>query len=248
LSDPKVQIEGRRPVIEALRAGRAISEIFIASGSKPSGALAEIVRLANGLGVKVHEIPRRELESRALSRNPQGVIAAAVGEFAYVSVDELIERATSAGQPALLVALDGVTDPQNLGAIARSAEAAGAHGLIVPKRRAAPVTPSAEKAAAGALEHLPVAQVANLVRALEGLKERGVWIAALDGHAEQTIYDFDARDPVCLVIGSEGEGVSRLVAERADHRLSIPMAGKVQSLNASAAGAVALFEIKRQRS
>jgi 23S rRNA (guanosine2251-2'-O)-methyltransferase len=146
------------------------------------------------------------------------------------------------------VALDGVTDPQNLGAIARSAEAAGAHGLVVGKRRAAPVTPSAEKAAAGALEHLPVAQVTNLARALEALKERGVWIAALDADAEQTIYDFDARDPVCLVIGGEGEGVSRLVAERADHRLCIPMAGKVQSLNASAAGAIALFEIKRQRS
>jgi len=248
LSDPKVQIEGRRPVIEALRAGRPISEILIATGSRPSGALAEIVRLANRQGIKVREMPRRELESKAQSRNAQGVIATAVGDFGYVTIDELVERATSAAQPSLLVALDGVTDPQNLGAIARSAEAAGAHGLVVGKRRAAPVTPSAEKAAAGALEHLPVAQVTNLARALEALKERGVWIAALDADAEQTIYDFDARDPVCLVIGGEGEGVSRLVAERADHRLCIPMAGKVQSLNASAAGAIALFEIKRQRS
>jgi 23S rRNA (guanosine2251-2'-O)-methyltransferase len=248
LSEPKAQIEGRRPVIEALRAGRPISEIFIAAGSKPSGALAEIVRLARGQGIKVREVPKRELETKAQSRNPQGVIAAAVGDFPYVTIDGLLERATMAPQPALLVALDGVTDPQNLGAIARSAEAAGAHGLVVPKRRAAPVTPSAEKAAAGALEHLPVAQVANLARALEGLKEHGVWIAALDADAEQTIYDFDARDPLCLVIGGEGEGVSRLVAERADHRICIPMAGKVQSLNASAAGAVALFEIKRQRS
>ena len=248
MSDPKVQIEGRRPVIEALRAGRPISEILIATGSRPSGALAEIVRLANRQGIKVREMPRRELESKAQSRNAQGVIATAVGDFGYVTIDELVERATSAAQPSLLVALDGVTDPQNLGAIARSAEAAGAHGLVVGKRRAAPVTPSAEKAAAGALEHLPVAQVTNLARALEALKERGVWIAALDADAEQTIYDFDARDPVCLVIGGEGEGVSRLVAERADHRLCIPMAGKVQSLNASAAGAIALFEIKRQRS
>jgi 23S rRNA (guanosine2251-2'-O)-methyltransferase len=136
----------------------------------------------------------------------------------------------------------------NLGAIARSAEAAGAHGLIVPKRRAAPVTSAAEKAAAGALEHLPVAQVGNLVRSLEELKVSGVWIAALDADAERTIYDLDGTDPLCLVVGSEGEGVSRLVLERADHRVSIPMSGQVDSLNASAAAAVALFEIRRQRS
>jgi 23S rRNA (guanosine2251-2'-O)-methyltransferase len=242
------QIEGRRPVIEALRAKRAISEVLLAEGSKPSGALAEIVRLAHRHGVPVREIPKKELESRAQSKNPQGVIASAEADFAYVPLAAIVDRANASRQPALILALDGVTDPMNLGALARSAEAAGAHGLVVPKRRAAPVTPAAEKASAGALEHLPVAQVSNLARAIEELKESGVWIAALDAEAEQTIYDLDATGALCIVIGSEGEGVSRLILDRADYRVNIPMSGKVGSLNASAAGAVALFEVRRQRS
>jgi 23S rRNA (guanosine2251-2'-O)-methyltransferase len=236
------QIEGRRSVIEALRARRPIEEILVASGSKSGGALAEIVKLAERRGVRVREVPRRELEARAQTRNPQGVIAAASG-FTYATLEKLLPE----NEPALLVALDGVTDPQNLGALARSAEAAGAHGLIVPRHRSAPVTPAAEKAAAGALEHLPVAQVPNLAQALEELKKRGVWIAALDADAPQTVYDLPAEDALCLVIGSEGKGVSRLVLERSDHRVSIPMAGRVQSLNAAAAGAIALFEIRRRR-
>ena len=241
------QIEGRRPVIEALRARRPIDEILVASGARVGGALAEIVKLAERSGVRIREVPRRELEERAESRNPQGVIATTQASFAYASVDDLLARATSAGQLPLLVALDGVTDPQNLGALARSCEGAGAHGLIVARRRAAPVTAGAEKASAGALEHLPVAQVANLVRALDDLKERGVWIAALDSAARTTIYDLPGTDPLCIVVGGEGKGVSRLVLEHADHRASIPMSGRVQSLNAAAAGAVALFEVRRQR-
>lgn len=239
------QIEGRRPVIEALRAGRALEEIWISQGSRPSGALAEIVRMARRQGVTVREVPRREIEERARTRNPQGVIATSNVGFEYATLDDLLGRAT--GTPALFVALDGVTDPQNLGALARSAEAAGAHGLIVGKRRAAPVTDVARRTSAGALEHLPVARVTNIPSALETLKEAGVWIVALDATSERTIYDLDGTDPLCLVVGGEGSGVSRLVAERADHLVSIPMAGKVSSLNASAAGAVALFEIGRQR-
>jgi 23S rRNA (guanosine2251-2'-O)-methyltransferase len=241
------QIEGRRPVIEALRAERAIDEILIAAGAKHGGALAEIVRMAQGRGVRIRELPRKELEARAQSRNPQGVIATATG-FDYVTVDALLASARSSGELALLVALDGVTDPQNLGAVARSADAAGAHGLIVPRRRSAPVTAGAEKASAGALEHVPVAQVANLARALEELKAGDVWIVALDADASETIYDIPADDALCLVVGSEGKGVSRLVLDRADHRASIPMGGHVKSLNASAAAAVALFEIRRRRS
>jgi 23S rRNA (guanosine2251-2'-O)-methyltransferase len=240
------QIEGRRPVIEALRARRPIDEIVIASGAKHGGVLAEIVKLAKRSGVPVREVPRIEIEKRAQSRNAQGVIAQTTG-FGYASLDDIVARVDASPSPALLVALDGVTDPHNLGALARSAEAAGAHGLIVPRRRAAPVTPAAEKASAGALEHLPVAQVPNLVRALESLKDLGVWIVALDADAPGTIYDLDVFGSLCLVIGSEGKGVSRLVLDRSDHRVSIPMAGKVASLNASAAGAVALFEIRRQR-
>jgi 23S rRNA (guanosine2251-2'-O)-methyltransferase len=241
------QIEGRRPVIEALRAKRPITEILVASGARVGGALAEIVQLAERRGVTVREIPRRELEEKAESRNPQGVIATTGSRFAYASPDDLFASASRAGEPPLFVAVDGVTDPQNLGALARSCEGAGAHGLIVPRRRAAPVTAAAEKASAGALEHLPVAMVTNLVRALEDLKERGVWIAALDGDATQSIYDLPADGALCLVVGAEGTGVSRLVLDRADHRVSIPMSGRVASLNAAAAGAVALFEIRRRR-
>jgi 23S rRNA (guanosine2251-2'-O)-methyltransferase len=240
------QIEGRRPVIEALRSKREIAEILIAQGTKPGGAIAEIVRLARSRGVPIRELPKRQLEEMAQSRNSQGVIAAAAADFGYASLTEVIESAQRT-PPALILALDGVTDPQNLGALARSAEAAGAHGMVVPRRRVAPVTPAAEKASAGALEYLPVAQVANLARALEELKEAGVWIAALDEDAPTAIYELDGTMPLCLVIGGEGEGVSRLVAERADLRVGIPTVGRVQSLNASAAGAIALFEIKRQR-
>lgn len=242
------QIEGRRPVLEALRAGRTITELFVASGTRTSDVLAEIVRLGEQQAVPIHEIPRRELESRSITRNPQGVIALAAS-FRYASLEDLVERAESSGDAALLVALDGVTDPQNLGALARSAEAASAHGLVVPQRRSAGVTPAAEKAAAGALEHLPVAQVTNLTRALEDMKSHNIWVVALDATSGTTIYDLDvATDPLCLVVGGEASGVSRLTRERADVVAHIPMGGRIASLNASAAGAVALFEIRRRRS
>lgn len=239
------QIEGRRPVIEALRAHRKIDEIWIASGAKVAGALAEILQLAERNGVAVREVPRKQLEQKSRSRNAQGVIASTrAPSKATASLTEVLRDAQGA---VLLVALDGVTDPQNLGAIARSAEAAGAHALIVPRRRSAGIGPGAEKASAGALEHIALVQVANLVQTLETLKESGVWIAALDADAKSSIYDLDGTDPLCIVIGGEGHGVSRLVRDRADHRVSIPMAGRVGSLNASAAAAVALFEVRRQR-
>jgi 23S rRNA (guanosine2251-2'-O)-methyltransferase len=242
------QIEGRRPVLEALRARRTITELFVASGTRTSDVLAEIVRLGEQQAIPIREIPRRDLESRSRTRNPQGVIALAAS-FHYASLEDLVARAESSGDPALLVALDGVTDPQNLGALARSAEAASAHGLVVPQRRSAGVTPAAEKAAAGALEHLPVAQVTNLARALENMKSHGIWIVALDATSGTSIYDLDvATDPLCLVVGGEGSGVSRLTRERADVVAHIPMGGRIASLNASAAGAVALFEIRRRRS
>jgi 23S rRNA (guanosine2251-2'-O)-methyltransferase len=240
------QIEGRRPVLEALRAGRSVTEVLLASGAKPSDVIQEIARFAERRSIPIRMLPRRELEARARTRNPQGVIALAAG-FAYTSIDHLFERAAVAATAPVIVALDGITDPQNLGAVARSAEAAGAHGLIVPTRRSAGVTEAATRASAGALEHLPVVQVTNLHRALGELKERGVWIVALDSDAKQSIYDVDLTDPVCLVIGSEGDGLSRLTRDRADHLVRIPMAGRVGSLNASAAGAVVLFELRRQR-
>jgi 23S rRNA (guanosine2251-2'-O)-methyltransferase len=241
------QIEGRRPVLEALRAGEEIDEILLASGGRPVGVLAEIADLAERRGVRLRRLPRRELDARARSRNPQGVIALA-GGFSFRELDEILRGVDEQTGPLLVVAADGVTDPQNLGAIARSAEAAGAHALIVSRRRTAPITATTEKASAGALEHLPVVQVANLARTLQDLRARGVWVVALDASGDQSIYEVDvAADPVCLIIGSEGKGVSRLVRERADHVVRIPMAGKTESLNAAAAAAVALFELRRRR-
>lgn len=239
-------IEGRRPVLEALRAGRAVSEVLVVASTKRAAILEEIRDLATERGVPVREVDRAELEARAVTPSPQGVLAVTEG-FAYVEVDDVLDRVPGDEVP-LLVALDGLTDPHNVGAIARSAEAAGAHGLVLPVRRSAPVTAVVEKSAAGALNHLPVARVTNLGRALAELSRRGLWIVALDADGTQEVFALElATEPLCLVVGSEGRGVSRLVGDRADVRAAIPMGGRIASLNASAAAAVALFEIRRQR-
>lgn len=241
------QVEGRRPVVELLRTDRPVEAVLVAAGSREAGAVAEIRRLAEGRGVEVREVPRRRIEELARTRSPQGVIAL-VPAFPYAELDEPLARARDHGEPLLLVALDGITDPQNLGAIARSAEAAGAHGLLLPQRRSAHVTAAAEKASAGALAHLPVVLADNLGRTLGRLQDQGVWVVALDGDAETAVWDLPvATEPLCLVVGAEGKGVSRLIRERADLRGRIPMVGRVGSLNASAAAAVALFEVARHR-
>ncbi len=241
------QVEGRRPVVELLRTDRPVEAVLVAAGSREAGAVAEIRRLAESRGVEVRDVPRRRIEELARTRTPQGVIAL-VPAFRYAELDDPLRRARERGEPVLLVALDGITDPQNLGAIARSAEAAGAHGLLLPQRRSAHVTASAEKASAGALAHLPVVIADNLGRALGRLQDQGVWVVALDGEAETVVWDLPvASEPLCLVVGAEDKGVSRLIRERADLRGRIPMGGRVGSLNASAAAAVALFEVARHR-
>jgi len=239
------QLEGRHPVLEALRAGRDLHEILIARETKPAKIVDDIVRLAKRRGVAVKQLPRKVIDERARTRAPQGVIALA-SSFRYSSIDEILK--TAEHDVPLIVALDGVTDPQNVGAIARSAHAAGAHGIILRQRRSAHVTPTVEKAAGGALAHLPVVQVSNLDRTLADLKERGIWIVSLDMKGDAAVWDVDiVESPVCLVVGSEGEGVSHLIRKRSDFVVKIPMSGKVASLNASAAAAVALFEIVRLR-
>jgi len=241
------QLEGRHPVLEALKAGRPLDEILIARETKPAKIVDDIVRLARRRGVAVRELPRKAIDERAKSRAPQGVIAL-TPPFTYSAVNEMLEAASDAGQVPLLVALDGVTDPQNVGTLARSAQAAGAHGLILRERRSAHVTPTVEKAAGGALALLPVAQVSNLDRTLASVKEDGVWIVSLDADAEVSIYDADiVTAPVCIVVGSEGVGVSHLIRKRSDFCVRIPMYGSVGSLNAATAGAIALFEIQRRR-
>jgi 23S rRNA (guanosine2251-2'-O)-methyltransferase len=230
-------IPGRRPVAEAVRAGRALHELLV---TRDDAGLGTLVALAREQGVAVRVVSRAELDVVTDGAVHQGV--AALGEPPTAAPISALTDAT------LVVAVDGITDPQNLGAIARSAEACGAAGLVVPKRRSAPVTPAVEKAAAGALSWLPIVPVTNLVRALGQLADLGLWSVGLDGDAPETLWASPLLDGrVVLVIGAEGAGLSRLVRERVDGLVRIPLRGRVGSLNASAAAAVALAEVVRRR-
>ena len=240
-------VHGIHPVRELLRAGRPVHEVLLADGRARSGPVADIARLAADAGVPVREVAADELERLAPGAVHQGVVAHAP-PFPLVTVDRLLAHAEASGRPPLLVAVDGVTDPHNLGSIARSAEAVGAHGLVVPDRRSAPVTAVVEKAAAGALAHLPVAGVTNLARTLVELGRAGVWSLGLDGDADADLAGHPlAGGPVVLVVGAEGDGLSRLVRERCDALVRLPMRGRVGSLNASVAAGVALFTLLAAR-
>lgn len=231
-------IPGRGPVAEALKAGRRLTEVVV--DTKGGAELSTLADVARGAGVGVRRADRGELDGLSGGVLHQGVVALQES-FAYTRLREL-------SAIDLVVVLDGVTDPQNLGAIARSAEAAGADALVLRERRSVHVTPAAEKASAGALSWLDVALVPNIVRALEELAQRGCWSVGLAGEADQTLWDTPLLDgPVAVVVGAEGAGLSRLVAERVDALVSIPMAGRMTSLNASAASAVTLFESLRRR-
>ena len=247
MSERADQIEGRHPVREALRSGRPIRRLLVAEGSS-GGSVAEILDAAREAGIRVDRVPRSRMDRIAASRAHQGVIAEAE-PYLYRSWHEALDLAHASGEPPLLLALDGITDPGNFGSLLRSAEAAGAHGVLVSKRRAAPVTPVVTKAAAGALEHLVLDRVPNLAGALAELRERGVWTVGLDAGAPASIWDCELlAEPVALVVGAEGKGLGRLVAERADVLVSIPIRGSVGSLNAAVAGAVSLYETVRRRS
>ena len=237
-------IEGRNAVIEALRAGTAIDKIYLAKGETDK-TLGHIASRAREAGVVV-EADRRKLDAMSRTHSHQGVIAlAAVRE--YVSVQSILDSAAAKGEPPLLVVCDEISDPHNLGAILRTAECAGAHGLIIPKRRSAGLTAIVGKTSAGAVSYLPVARVANLTSALKDLKKQGVWIFGTAAGASTDLYSADLKGPAAIVIGSEGDGMSRLVAENCDFLVSIPMKGHISSLNASAAAAILLYEAVRQR-
>lgn len=238
-------IEGRNAVIEALRAGTAIDKIYLAKGETDK-TLGHIASRARDAGVVVVEADRRKLDAMSRTHAHQGVIAlAAVRE--YVSIQSILDSAAAKGEPPLLVVCDEISDPHNLGAILRTAECAGAHGLIIPKRRSAGLTAIVGKTSAGAVSYLPVARVANLTSALKGLKKQGVWIFGTAAGASTYLYSADLKGPAAIVIGSEGDGMSRLVAENCDFWVSIPMKGHISSLNASAAAAILLYEAVRQR-
>jgi 23S rRNA (guanosine2251-2'-O)-methyltransferase len=241
-------IYGMNPVRELLRAGgEGLSELWLAEGGDRTRAFEELARLARATGARVREAPRQKLERLAGTDRHQGVVAV-VGDYQYREVGDLLALAASAGEPPLLVVLDGIEDPQNLGAIIRSAYALGAHGVITPKDRAAGVTSAAAKASAGAVEHCAVARVTNLTQTLEKLKEAGVWTLATAAEGTDDLRQVDLAVPTALVIGAEGSGVRPLVRRTCDRVVRIPIKGKVGSLNASASAAIALYEAARQRS
>ena len=243
MSRPQSQVEGRQAVRELLRARRRrVHRLSVAEGAGEKGVLGEIVDLARAAGVPVRKVGREQLEGDAATDAPQGVIAWAdpVGE---ADLDDL----TRADRPFLVV-LDGVTDPHNLGAIMRSALCAGANGLVVARHRAAGLTPAAVKAAAGAAEYLPVAVVSGIPAALASLSAAGVWTVGLDAGASATVWDLTlATEPVALVLGAEGGGLGRLTRQRCELVVSIPLSGPIESLNVSAAAALACFEVARRR-
>ena len=238
-------IEGRNAVTEALRAGTPIDKIFLARGETDS-ALAHIAAAARDKGIVVVECDRKKLDFMSRTHSHQGVIAqAAVRE--YASVDDILNAAREKGEPPLIVVCDELSDPHNLGAVIRTAECAGAHGVIIPKRRSAGLTAVVAKTSAGAVSHVPVARVPNLTALLKELKGEGIWVFGAEADGDTPLYQADLKGPAAIVIGSEGNGMGRLVAWQCGFKVSIPMKGKINSLNASAAAAILLYEAVRQR-
>ena len=238
-------IEGRNAVIEALRAGTAIDKIYLQKG-ETDRTLGHIASTARAAGIVVADADRRKLDAMSRTHAHQGVIAlTAVRE--YASVEDILAAARERGEAPLLVVCDEISDPHNLGAIIRTAECAGAHGVIIPKRRSAGLTSIVGKTSAGAVSYLPVARVPNIPALLEELKREGVWVFGSAAEGTTPLYSADLRGPAAIVIGSEGDGMTRLAREGCDFLVSIPMRGRISSLNASAAAAILLYEAVRQR-
>jgi 23S rRNA (guanosine2251-2'-O)-methyltransferase len=239
------QIEGRNALTEALRSGRTIDKVFIASGDIDRG-LQRLAAEAKDAGAVVVPVERRKLDAMSTTHSHQGVIAL-VAARDYFTIDELLAEAESRGETPLLVICDELTDPHNLGAILRSAECAGAHGVIIPKRRSVGLTATVAKASAGAVEYMKVARVTNITAAIEELKKKGVWIFGTAAEGSIPMYQADLKGATAIVIGSEGDGMSRLVRQSCDVTVHIPMKGRISSLNASTAASILLYEAVRQR-
>ena len=243
---PENMLEGRNAVTEALSAGRTIDKLFVADGDTDK-ALARICAMAKQAGAVVVPTDRRKLDFMSATGAHQGVIAM-VAAHAYASIEDILQKAADAGEDPLIVICDELSDPHNLGAIIRTAECAGAHGVIIPKRRSVGLTAVVGKASAGALEYMPVARVSNITAAIDTLKKAGVWVCGTAAEGDTSLYKADLKGPAAIVIGNEGQGMSRLVCDRCDFKVSIPMKGSISSLNASAAAAILLYEAVRQRS
>jgi 23S rRNA (guanosine2251-2'-O)-methyltransferase len=237
-------IGGRNPVIEALKSGRDINKIWIAEGSQ-KGSIQQIVGLAKESNVMVQYVPKKKIE-QMVSENHQGVVAS-VAAYQYAEIDDLFHRAEQKGEDPFILILDELEDPHNLGSIMRTADAAGVHGIIIPKRRAVGLTSTVAKASTGAIEHIPVARVTNLSRAVDELKERGVWVAGTDAKGKQDFRQLDGTLPIGLIIGSEGKGMSRILRDKCDFLVQLPMIGHVTSLNASVAASILMYEVYRKR-
>ena len=238
-------IEGRNAVTEAIRSGRAINKVFLADGDTDR-SLGRLAAMARDAGAVVVRMDRRRLNEMSPTGAHQGIIAA-VAAHEYSTVEEILACAEERGEAPLIVICDELSDPHNLGAIIRTAECAGAHGIIIPKRRSVGLTAVVGKASAGAVEYMKVARVPNIAAAIRDLKERGVWIYGTAAEGASPLYQTDLTGPCAIVIGNEGTGMSRIVAENCDFRVSIPMKGHISSLNASAAAAILLYEAVRQR-
>jgi 23S rRNA (guanosine2251-2'-O)-methyltransferase len=240
-------VYGMNPVRELLRgAGEGLSELWLAEGGTRVASFAELERLARERGAKIRAAPRAKLDRLAGTDHHQGVVAV-VADFRYADMEQILARASAGAVPPLVLLLDGVEDPHNLGAIIRSAHALGAHGVVIPRDRAVGVTAAVAKTSAGAVERCPVARVVNMAKTIEALKEAGVWSVALVQDAERPLRELDLRGPTALVLGSEGDGLRPLVRRCCDLEARIPMPGDLESLSVSAAAAIALYEVARQR-
>ena len=239
------QVEGRNSVIELLESGRDINKIYISEGER-HGSINKIIAMAKERKIVITEINKTKLKQMAQTENNQGVIAI-VPPFDYCEVEDILEEAKRKQESPFILILDGIEDPHNLGSIIRTAETAGVHGIIIPKRRSASVNSTVNKVSAGAVEHMKIARVNNINETIGYLKDNGIWIYGTDMHTDKYYYDEDYKGSVAIVIGSEGFGMSRLVKENCDFLIKIPMKGKITSLNASVSAGIVMYEVVKQR-
>lgn len=238
------QIEGKNPIIEALKSDVNIEKIMVAKGRRETGA-QELFELAKEKKIKIQQVDRKKLDFTSKTGNHQGIIAIA-SEYEYAEIEDILDSAKMKGEPPFVVILDKITDPHNFGAIIRTANACGVHGIVIPKNRSVDISPIAIKASAGAIEHTPICKVTNLTQTIKELKEKGFWVAGADMEG-QKYYESDFKGSMAIVIGNEGEGISRLVKDECDFIVSIPMYGQIESLNASVATGILLSEAAKQR-
>ena len=243
--EDECRLEGRNALTEALKAGRTIDKVFIADGDTDKG-LQRLAAMAKEAGAVVVPVDRRKLDLMSTTHAHQGIIAQAAAHE-YATLDDILEEAASRGQAPLIVICDELSDPHNLGAIMRTAECAGAHGVVIPKRRSVGLTATVAKASAGAVEYMKVARVTNINNAINELKEKGVWVFGTAAEGSVPMYKADLTGPAAIVIGNEGDGMSQLVRKNCDMLVHIPMSGRISSLNASAAASILLYEAVRQR-